>query len=76
MRIIFTDENKGLTVCEICLLSFDESEGIMSAVPTKSCKYEIHFHGLNQSAYRYYAKKMFADGTLNLSCMKAVYHII
>lgn len=78
MRLIYTDSNGSLAVCRIISLSYDTSDGTMSVRPESSDKdkYEIVFHNISHSAYKYYAKKLFLEEALNLAILKAEYRFI
>lgn len=71
MRAMYTDENDNLAVCKIISLTFDKEKRQMLLKP-QSEQYELLFSGITPSVFRYYVKKLFLEGYINLSCYKAV----
>ena len=71
MRAMYTDENDNLAVCKIMSLTFDKDKRQMH-LKAQEDSADLIFSGITPSIFRYYVKKLFLEGYINLSCYKAI----
>lgn len=71
MRAMYTDENDNLAVCRILSMTYDKDKRQM-LLKTQGDVSELLFSAITPSVFRYYVKKLFLEGFINLSCYKAI----
>lgn len=69
MRVLFCDKNDNLAVCKVLSLSYNKDKKQMRLL-AQSSERELLFSNITPSVFRYYVKKLYLEGFVNLSCYK------